>query len=101
MTDIPAMATIDRAMISTGVIAEQLERRSERESLQDFINRQDVKKMLVERGISAEEASVRLANLSDSEIKQIEGQVKQAKAGGDILVTILLIVLIIYLVKRI
>lgn len=101
MTNIPAMAAMDRAMIATGVVAEHLNPSSERQDLQDFINRDDVKKILLERGISADEASVRLANLSTAELKQLSGQIKQAKAGGDILVTILLIVLIIYLVKRI
>lgn len=41
-------------------------------------------------GLSADEVDSRLASLSDQEIRQLPGQVSEARAGEDILVAILL-----------
>ncbi|MGZ3771755.1 MAG: PA2779 family protein [Bdellovibrio sp.] len=100
MSDAPAVAMMDK-MVSTKTAMQEMNRTAEEQNLRVFLNRDDVKKALLERGVSAEEASLRLANLSDTELKQLSGQIKEVRAGGDILVAILLIVLIIFLIKRI
>jgi hypothetical protein len=66
-----------------------------------YLNEGHVRDQLIQNGVAPEEASVRLASLSDQELRQLATQVQEARAGGDILVTILLVVLIVFLVKRI
>lgn len=66
-----------------------------------FFAKDEVRKMLFDHGVSREEIDQRLASLSDQEIFTLSTQVKQARAGGDILITVLVILLIIYFAKRI
>lgn len=101
MSDLPALAVANHAMTSARTLVAEMERDQMEHNLRDFLSRNDVKKALQDRGVSAEEASSRLASLSAAELKQLNSQVQRAQAGGDILVTILLIVLIIFLIKRI
>lgn len=69
--------------------------------IKEFLKKEDVKSKLKEKGLSADEISSRLASLSDSELQMMSKQVQEARAGGDILVAILLVVLIIYFARRI
>jgi hypothetical protein len=104
MTNLPAVAATqhnaDHKMISTTSVVADLSRSAEQQKVQDLLSRSDIQKALIEKGVSPEEASYRLANLSDQELRQLSGQIDQARAGGTILVEILLIVLIIFLIKR-
>jgi hypothetical protein len=101
MSDIPAVAVAEHTMIPTTQFVTELDRNQTQKDLQEILSREDVKKALLERGVSPDEISSRLASLSDSDLRQLSGQIQQARAGGDILVAILLIVLIIFLIKRI
>ena len=88
-------------MVSTSTALEDLNRDSMEKNISDFVHESDIKNELIKRGVSAGEVDARLAALSESEMRILSGQVKEARAGGDILITILLIVLIIYFIKRI
>lgn len=101
LTNAPAVALAESRMISTDVALAEQTRNQSVHKVHDFLSRSDVQKLMIERGLSPEEASLRVASLSQAELQELSGQVEQAKAGGDILVAILVVVLIIYLVKRI
>ncbi len=88
-------------MIPTTVLVAELTREQARENVADFLKRSEVQEQLLERGLSQEEVTSRLAALSKTELNLIASQIDQAKAGGDILLTILVVVLIIFLIKRI
>ncbi len=88
-------------MISTTEVLAQFDRKAAQEKVADYIHQQNVEKRLIEQGVSADEAKQRIASLSDAELQNLSHQIDKAQYGGDILVTVLLIVLIIYLVKRI
>lgn len=88
-------------MISTQELAQSLSGDEARKELNDLLSRTDVRSELVARGLQPEEVSARLASLSETEIQQLSKDIQQARAGGDILVTILIVVLIIFLIKRI
>jgi hypothetical protein len=101
LTDIPvALAATPNGMFSTMEIVEHLDRKQTEQKTREFIQRADVQKILVAQGLSPDEVSSRLASLSDSELSQLAGQINHVQAGGDILITILVVVLIIFLVKR-
>lgn len=101
MTNIPALAVAESSMIPTSVVVDHLDRSQTETKIHDFLSRTDVQKALLEQGVSPDEISSRVASLSETELRQLLGQVEHAQAGGDILVTVLLVVLIIFLVKRI
>lgn len=87
-------------MISTSEVLLKFDRKMAEEKLTSLLNHQEIEKKLVAQGISVAEAKSRIASLSDIELQNLSQQIEKAQYGGDILVTVLLIVLIIYLVKR-
>ena len=99
MTHLPATAA--QEMISTSTVVEQLSRQEMQAEVGNYLQETEIREALAKQGVSADEISSRLASLSETEMRQLSGQVQQAKAGGDILITVLIVVLIIYLVKRI
>jgi hypothetical protein len=101
LSNIPALAMSSEAMISTEAALAEMNRAQTEQQIADFLSREDVKAALIEKGVAPDEVNSRLASLSESELRALSGQVEQARAGGDILVTVLVILLIIFLVKRI
>jgi len=101
LSNIPSLAMASEAMISTEMAIAEFDRAQTERQISDFLTREDVRAALIEKGVAPDEVSSRLASLSETELRALSSQVEQARAGGDILVTILLIVLIIFLVKRI
>jgi hypothetical protein len=92
------------SMISTSTVVDHLSRDVHEQNISTFLSRDDVKNQLVKMGVSGEEAQRRLASLSDREVKKLSGEVDHAIAGGDIggiLIIIVLVLLIIYLFKRV
>lgn len=88
-------------MISTSVALAEITRVEAEKDILDYFQKSEVQNELIKQGVSPNEVTTRLANLSEQEIQQLSGQVKEARAGGDILVAVLLVVLIIYFIKRI
>jgi len=88
-------------MISTSSAVDSFDEAQARTEIENLLQRKDIKKALEEKGVSAEEISSRLASLSHEELRQLSSHIRTAQAGGDILITILVIVLIIFLIKRI
>lgn len=103
MVELPIMQA-HAGMITTTEALKEISRTQGEADIQDFLKRDDVQKQLVSFGLSQEEAQKRIASLSDAEVKKLSSDIQKATAGGDIggiLVTVLLVVLIIYLIKRI
>ncbi len=89
------------AMISTSVVAAELTRAQAQANVENILQRTDVRAELLKRGVAPDEITSRLASLSETELRELSGQMDQARAGGDILIAILVVVLIIFLIKRI
>ncbi len=100
MIYMPATAVAHQGMISTGDVVVQLDRVEAQKRVQDYVNSAEIQKLLIERGVSPAEASARLAQLSEAELRELAGQMDRAQAGGDILVTVLIVVLIIFLIRK-
>jgi hypothetical protein len=101
LTNLPHIAFAESHMISTAQIADELSRTEAQQQVESYLEKPELRKALLERGISPDEVSYRLASLSDSELRQMATQMHQAQYGGDILITVLIVVLIIFLIKRI
>lgn len=100
MTQAPQVAMADQ-MISTSAVVAEMSRAEAEQKVQSVLQMQEVQQQLLKQGVSADEISKRVASLSDMELKQLAGQMDQVRAGGDILFAILIVVLIIFLIKRI
>ncbi|OYZ23080.1 MAG: hypothetical protein B7Y39_06215 [Bdellovibrio sp. 28-41-41] len=101
-------ASVQKEMVSASsvlnemnVVALPANRQQQEREIRAFLQNDDVKAQLQAKGVSAEEMTSRLASLSDQEMNSMSTQIQQARAGGDLLIAILVIVLIIYFIKRI
>ncbi len=104
LVNFPIIKSAHAGMITTGTVVDQMTRAQSHQKVVDFMGRKDVKDQMVKLGVSPQEAELRVASLSDSELRKIAGDIDQNTAGGDvggILVLVLIIVLIIYFAKRI
>lgn len=108
MTNIPHALAADggntQQMIATETVVEELNREQLQQKVRDFVAREDVQNELMKNGVTKQEAELRLAGLSDFELKQLANQMDQAQAGGNvagILVVVVLVLLIIFLAKRV
>lgn len=97
-------AHANESMISTSVAIEDFNRTTAEGNLNELLNRQDVKDQLVKLGVSPEEATRRLASLSDADLKKLSSEIDHQTAGGSIvgvLLVVVLVLLIVYLFKRV
>ena len=85
-------------MVTTDQVLEHADPASDRERVESFILREDVQKQLVLLGINSEEASSRVASLSNEEIQQIAGRLDELPAGEGGVGVIVGAILIIFLV---
>jgi len=82
------------------VTTDQIQVSAERERVQGFLARDDVRAQMTSFGITADEAQARVAALSDLEVGELAGRIDQVPAGAGIL-GVLFTVFIILLVTDI
>lgn len=68
-----------------------------RDELQSLIARGDVQQKLIDYGISPEQASERVAALTEAELLQLSQHIDDEPAGGSVTLILLIIILIILL----
>ena len=102
---VPGSHTANAAMISTGQAVSRLSHEADRKKIAEFVNRGDVKLQLIKFGVNPAEASMRLASLSDKEVHNLSAQIDSSTAGGDpivgVLSLVLIVLLIVFLAQRI
>jgi hypothetical protein len=67
--------------------------------VQGFLARADVKDQMVKWGVAPEMADARVAKLSDSELEQLSVKIDQQPAGGDVLIILGVIFLILVVLE--
>lgn len=104
LVELPIMKSAHAGMITTNQVVTEMTRAESQERVANFMDRKDVQDQMVKFGVSPEEAQKRVASLSDAELRKIAGEIDKSTVGGDvggILVLVVLVLLIIYLAKRI
>ncbi len=106
MSHVPNVALADvviqrQEMVSAGSVLADISREEAAKEVKNYLSKTEVQAELMKHGLTADEVNTRLASLSKQELQQLAGQVQEARAGGDVLVTILVVILIIFLVQRI
>ncbi|HPW07772.1 MAG TPA: PA2779 family protein [Burkholderiaceae bacterium] len=93
MTAQAVIVSTDEAMSTPVAVAN-------RDRVNTFLTRADVRKALQEQGVNGDAAVERVKAMSDTEVAQLAGRIDQAPAGGDIL-GILFTIFIVLLVTDI
>ena len=91
------------ALVETETMLDMSRGQEARETLKQFMARQDVRTSIVAQGVDPLEADARLNSLSDAEVIQLADQIDQLPAGGDalgLLVTVLVVVILVLLIMR-
>jgi len=94
------MSAAQAGIVSTGAIV-SAERDADLASIRSQLQRADVQAQMQEMGVDAASVDARLATLSDSELRDMDEQMKNAPAGGDVLVllgAVFLVLLVLELV---
>ena len=93
----PALAV----MISTDAVVSAEMASTARDRVHAFLAREDVRTQLRLLGVSPDEASARVASLSDQEIARIDARLSDLPAGGSVLgfaITMLVVLLLVLLI---
>ena len=75
--------TAKAQMIGTSTVIASQQQEASRDRITAFLGRHDVQQAMVQRGVDAAEAQIRVASLSDSELAKISQAMDQLPAGGD------------------
>lgn len=105
MTHIPEVASAEAAprMISTQEVVDLMSREEAEAKVITQLDRKDIQVELKKFGVSSEDAKSRLASLSEIEVRQLASEMENAQYGGviGILLAVVLVLLIVYLAKRV
>lgn len=85
---------LQAAMIGTDTLLQQHQSQLDREQLVQMLGRDEVQQQLVALGVDVVDASERVAQLTDSEVRQLNERLAELPAGGDVLGLVVLVFLV-------
>lgn len=88
------------AMISNDVIINHVQQGHAKTELLQTINRSDVKQQLLNLGVNPENIESRIKLMTPEEIAQLNQQIEELPAGGDVL-GVLLVIFIVFVITDI
>jgi len=91
------------AMVDTETMLDMSRSQEARETLKQFMVRQDVRSAIVSQGVDPLEADARVNSLSNAEVIRLADQIDQLPAGGDalgLLISVLVIVILVLVIMR-
>ena len=92
-----SLTSAQAAMISNDQVINHAQHNSTRTELLQTINRADVKEQLFNMGVNAEDIESRIKLMTHEEIAQLNQQIDELPAGGDVL-GVILIVFIVFVI---
>lgn len=84
-------------IVSTDQVISEQSATANRERVNSFLARQDVRQAMQDQGIDAQAAIERVQAMSDAEVAALAGRVDQAPAGGDILGLLFIVFIVLLL----
>ncbi len=85
---------LQAAMIGTDTLLQQEQAQFDREQLVQLLDRDEMQQQLQAMGVDKEDARQRVAQMTDSEVQQLNAQLAELPAGGDALGLIVLVLLV-------
>ena len=95
VTTMPARAE----MIGTAQLLATSTEASQRERVDAFLAREDVRQQFEALGVDPAEAAQRVAGLTEAELEQLSGRIDQLPAGAGALEVVLIILLILIILE--
>lgn len=95
----PGLASAALIGTERAVASEERERNLER--IGEILDREDVRGKFIEHGVSPDEARLRVAALSDAELRQLQAGLDALPTGGDSVLWVLGVVFLVLLVLEI
>jgi predicted transcriptional regulator len=86
------------ALVQTESMLDMSRSQEARETLKQFMAREDVRSAIVAQGIAPAEADARLNSLTDAEVIRLADQINRLPAGGDVLGLVVVVLVIVILV---
>jgi hypothetical protein len=92
------LAPVHAGLVPTDTIIGTLSAERDRQTVMEFLSREDVASQFATLGLSREEATARVAAMSDAEVSSIAGRIDEMPAGQSALGVIVGAALIIFIV---
>jgi hypothetical protein len=92
------MGSANAAMIGTGSAIDQTVVAQNRDKVEAFMSRADVRQQFQTMGLSADDAKTRVASMTDQEINKVAGKIDELPAAGSTAGTVLIILLVVFIV---
>jgi len=86
------------ALVGTDQVIDKSEIAADRARVAGFLAREDVRHELQSLGVNPDEATARVAGLTDAEVRQMAARIDELPAGQDVATALISAVLIIFLV---
>jgi predicted transcriptional regulator len=102
MLSVPYQSAV-AALVGTESMLNTSRSQQARETLKQFMAREDVRSAIVAQGVAPAEADARLNSLTDAEVIQLADQINHLPAGGDVLglaIVVLVIVILVLVIIR-
>lgn len=71
-------------MVSTATAVKEQKVQDQRETVRNFINRDEIQNQLISLGVGPDEAIARVEYLTDSEVEYLTAQIENAPAGAGV-----------------
>ena len=92
------MRSASAAMIGTESAIDQTVVAQNRDKVEAFMNRADVREQFQKMGLSARDAQSRVASMTDQEINKVAGKIDELPAAGSTAGTLLIVLLVVFIV---
>lgn len=92
-----SIGSAQAAMIANDQVINQVQQLNSKAELMHFISRADIQQQLLDMGVSTEDIEARINMMTDQEVAQLNQQLEDLPAGGDVL-GVILIVFIIFVI---
>lgn len=92
---------VHAALVTTDSVLSSAQAGHNRDRVRDFLQRDEVRKLLQERGLDAKAALARVDAMTDAEVRDVADQIDHMPAGGSDVLGVLFTVFVILLVTDI
>jgi hypothetical protein len=92
------IGSANAAMIGTENAIDQTLTAQNREKVEAFMTRSDVREQFQKMGLNADDAKSRVAAMTDQEINKVAGKIDELPAAGSTAGTVLVVLLVIFIV---
>ena len=92
-----SFSSAQAAMVTNELVINRVQQNTAQAELLQTINRSDVKQQLLEMGVNSESIESRISLMTHEEIAQLNQQIDELPAGGDVL-GVLLVIFIVFVI---